>query len=138
MGSYFHSMVQARLAKLLGNLNKYEVFTELSLDIDGTEYKPDVCVYSIKLKKNRAKDIIKMTELPMLSIEILSPRQGFQELVEKVEVYFNAGIKSCWIVLPGIESIQVFSSLENFKVFSEGNLIDNIIGIELSINEVFK
>ena len=137
MGSYFHSMVQAKLAYLLANLNKFNVFTELSLEIDKSEYKPDVCLYP-KVKKKVIKDITKMTELPLLAIEILSPSQYNQDLIDKIEIYFAAGIKSCWIVLPTAKAISVYSSLENFKTFAEGNLIDNIIGIELPINEIFE
>jgi len=137
MGSYFHSMVQARLARLLGNLNKFEVFSELSLEIDKFEYKPDVCLYP-KAKRKIIYDITRMIELPILAIEILSPSQVFEDILRKVEIYFNAGIKSNWIVLPSNKSITVFSSFETFKVFSESNVIDNTIGIELSINEIFE
>ena len=137
MGSVNHSLTQARLTRLLGNLDKYEVFTELSIEIDKVEYKPDVCLYP-KLKINYLKDNVKMLEMPLLAIEVISPSQYIQDLVNKVEVYFNAGIKSCWIATPIYKSITVFSNFENFEVFSKGNVIDNILGIELSINEIFK
>ena len=137
MGSRLHSLLQARLAQLLANLDKFNVFTELSLEIDKTEHKPDVCLYP-KFKNSYLEDDIRMIELPMLAIEILSPSQGFQELINKVKIYFNAGVKSCWIVLPSNKSITVFSNFENFKVFSEGNVVDNVIGIELPLNEIFK
>jgi len=137
MGSYFHSMVQARLARLLGNLNKFEVFSELSLEIDKTEYKPDVCLYP-KAKKKVVKDITKMTELPLLAIEILSPSQYNQDLIDKIEIYFAAGIKSNWIVIPTAKAVSVYKSLEDFETFSKSNIIDNIIGIELPINEIFE
>jgi len=137
MGSEKHSFTQAKLAHLLANLNKFNVYNELSIEINGNEYKPDVCIYQ-KSKKKTLKDIIRMTEMPLLAIEILSPSQGFQELADKVEIYFNAGIKSNWIVLPSQESVIVCSSLEEFETFSKGNVIDNIIGIELPINEIFE
>jgi len=85
MGSYFHSMVQVNLAHLLKLLGKYQVFSELSLEIDKSEYKPDVCLYP-KEKKKKSKDITRMTELPLLAIEILSPSQGFQELVVALSI----------------------------------------------------
>ena len=46
MGSRLHSFVQVRLAHLLANLDKFNIFTELSLEIDKIEYKPDICVYT--------------------------------------------------------------------------------------------
>ena len=137
MGSKNHSLLQARLAYLLANLDKFNIFTELSIEINKTEYKPDVCLYP-KFENDYTKDNIKMTELPLLAIEILSPSQVAQELIDKIEIYFNAGIKSNWFVMPMPKSITVFSSIKNFETFSKGNLIDNIIGIELAINEIFK
>jgi len=137
MGSRLHSFVQVRLAHLLANLDKFNIFTELSLEIDKIEYKPDICVYQ-QFENDYLEDDVKMTELPLLAIEILSPSQGFQELISKVKIYFAAGIKSAWIVLPSNKSITVFSSLKTFEVFSKGNLIDTVIGLELPLNEIFK
>ena len=136
MGSYNHSLLQARLAIKLGILSQYEVFIELSIEINGNEYKPDVCLYP-KVKSIIWEDIIRMTELPVLAIEILSPSQYIQDLIKKIKAYFSAGIKSTWLVIPIPKSITVFSSLEDFETFSKGNVIDNVIGVELAINELF-
>jgi len=62
MGSRNHSYLQARLAIILGNLEKYTVFTELSLDIE-TEYgikepRPDVCLYP-KQNIDPVNDVLK-------------------------------------------------------------------------------
>ena len=137
MGSKNHSFVQARLARFLDSLDKFNVFTELTIEINSNEYKPDVCLYP-KFEIDYLEDNIKMTELPLLAIEILSPSQGFQELINKIKIYFTAGIKSAWLVMPFTKSIMVFSSFKNYEIFSKGNVIDGLLEIELSINEIFK
>ena len=90
MGSLNHSLAQARLTSLLDNDERFTVLTELSLDIsqyDFSKYgikakdevKPDVCLYSNNIDFQDL-DIVKMTEVPSLAIEILSPSQGIKEL----------------------------------------------------------
>jgi len=78
-GSRNHSYFQARLAITLGNLEKYTVFTELSLDIE-TEYgikepKPDVCLYP-KQRIDPVNDVLKMSEMPLLT----SPEINFRAI----------------------------------------------------------
>ena len=116
MGSKNHSFVQARLARFLDSLDKFNVFTELTIEINSNEYKLDVCLYP-KFEIDYLEDNIKMTELPLLAIEILSPSQGFQELINKIKIYFTAGIKSAWLVMPFTKSIMVFSSFKNYEIF---------------------
>jgi len=82
MDSLNHSYIQANLAWLLQTLKIYSVFTELSLNIGQldlsdceslkNEAKPDVCIYP-KMSIDCSRDIIKMSEMPLLAIEILSP-----------------------------------------------------------------
>lgn len=136
MGSYNHSGVQAKLAGLLIGLGHYSVFTELSLDIDKMEYKPDISVYP-KRGLSKPRDIIRMTDMPLLAIEILSSRQAMDELIDKFEIYFNAGVKSCWLVEPAIEAITVYASLLDYQTYGAGELHDRTLGISLPIATIF-
>src|SRR5690349_19738446 len=83
MGSFNHSTVQVNLGFLLKRLGKYTVSADLSLDVSQAdltqfklslreEIKPDLCVYP-KRKLDPMNDILKMTEMPLLAIEIVSP-----------------------------------------------------------------
>ncbi|MBF0118776.1 MAG: Uma2 family endonuclease [Desulfobacterales bacterium] len=137
MTSFNHSFVHGRLIRLLGNIDKYEIFPELSIEINGVEHKPDISIYS-KKKRIQQKDIIKMVELPLVTIEILSPTQPIQDLIDKFEIYFNAGIKSCWLVIPHAKSIVIYSSLDHYKTYSDDKVIDNLFNIELSIIDIFE
>ena len=76
MGSRNHSYVQANLPIAFAQLGKFVVFAELSLDIGGKEYKPDICLYPLADEpKSLAQDVVRETRLPLLAVEILSPRQ---------------------------------------------------------------
>lgn len=146
MGSFNHSSIQANLAFLFKRLGIYRVSTELSLDVSGAdlkgllsqeEIKPDVCLYS-KRSLSRPFDILRMSEMPLLVVEILSPRQGTEEILRKFAVYFQLGVKSCWLVDPATEIVVVYRALDQHKTFSEGELVDATMDIQLPIDEIFE
>ncbi|MCP4700589.1 MAG: Uma2 family endonuclease [Gammaproteobacteria bacterium] len=136
MGSLNHGYVQINLGAEIRALKKYTVIAGLSLDIDGDEHRPDLSVYP-KRKIDFSKDQIKMTELPLLAIEVLSPKQGYQDIMDKFATYLKAGIKSCWLVLPMSRAITVFNSLEDAKTFSKDEIIDDTADIRLPLKEIF-
>ena len=64
------------------NSKPIRFFSELTLQIEGKDYIPDVCLYLKKPMNFAGSDILRMTELPLLAIEVLSPTQGTQEIIE--------------------------------------------------------
>ena len=146
MGSVRHSLVQANLAHLLKLTQKFTVFIELSLDANGQdlsafnvkdELVPDVCGYPNDMLIPRY-DILRMTEMPILAIEVQSPRQGMLVLVQKVGAYFALGVQSCWIVDPQTQSVHVFSDPLNSKAFDFSETItDRIADVSIQVSEIF-
>jgi len=150
MGSYNHSWVQAALTSLLWNDERFTILTELSLDIsqcDFTQYgvkakdelKPDICAYPSE-NGFQEFDIIKMTNMPLLVIEILSPSQGTKELKDKVRAYFDLGVKSSWLVIPDVQLITVYAKpgqFKNFDVQHDTEVVDEVMDIHLPIAKVF-
>ena len=147
MGSLNHSYIQANLAWLLKNLKQYSVFTELSLDINHldlndceinlkNEIKPDVCIYP-KMSIDCSHDIIKMSQTPLLAIEILSPTQAIQTLQQKIDVYFKLGVKSCWLIYPSAKTIAVYSDQHSFQAFSHEKIMDDVLNIEFNLTDIF-
>ena len=73
---------------------------ELTLDI-GKGVTPDISIFSRnQIKPNFMRDVIKFQEPPRLAIEILSPTQTIQELLEKASSLVNGGVKAVWTVEP--------------------------------------
>lgn len=139
MGSRNHSYVQVNIASAFINLNQFIVFSELSLEIEGKEYKPDICLYSEEYDiKSLAEDVIRETRLPLLAVEILSPRQVMMDIMNKFSVYFKAGIPSAWIVIPSGHTVLVYSDLDTVQAFSKGNVIDEKLNIHLPLNKIFR
>jgi Uma2 family endonuclease len=138
MPSEVHGYIQGRLiARLYAHEDKYNILSELSLDLNDWGSVPDIAIYP-KRKMNFREDRIEVTTPPLCAIEILSPSQSLQELVNKANSYFQHGVKSCWLVIPSLENIYVFSSPESYSIFrSNQTLNDTALGIELELATLF-
>ncbi len=136
--SYHHAYLSSNLIAALHQFKTYSVFSELTLQIEGKDYIPDVCLYLKKPMNFAGGDILRMTELPLLAIEVLSPTQGTQEIIDKFKIYFAAGIKSCWLIIAPAQTVVVYASSEQAKTFSSGELIDNVMSIQLPLKDIFE
>ncbi|MEM7348769.1 MAG: Uma2 family endonuclease, partial [Chloroflexota bacterium] len=83
--------------------------------------------------------ILKMEEMPLVAIEVLSFRQFTSTLVEKFAAYFDLGIQSCWLVDPLTRSIHVYSSMDKWQTFSiNDTLLDEKFDIQFPVAQVFE
>jgi Uma2 family endonuclease len=79
--------------------------------------------------------------MPDLAIEILSPTQSVNALLRKFDAFFALGIKSCWLVMPSLEEVRVFSKPRYYKIFDvqrDTEVIDEIMDIRQPIQKIFK
>ena len=134
--SVVHSRLQVNLAHELRKTTDYAVYSELTIVVDGEEYKPDLCAYSYR-DVDWKHDVVRTTELPLLAIEIVSPRQTIQEVVEKIDLYLKAGIQSCWLIVSYPRTITIYSGPTE-QVFTSGDLIDKTLNIKIAIQDVFR
>lgn len=135
--SYLHSYVQSNLIAAFKALSQFSLFSELSLEIQGKEYVPDLCLYAKRPVHFGGKDILRMTELPLLAVEIMSPSQTTQDAVLKIETYLQNGVKSCWLVFPASMTVTVYASIEAFQIFRSGEVHDAGLDIRLPLDVIF-
>ncbi|MBC8111475.1 MAG: Uma2 family endonuclease [Verrucomicrobia bacterium] len=139
MPSKNHAILQKRLIVALSVRynSTYEILSEISLDLDDWQSTPDLAIYP-KMQIDFNSDEIRLTEAPLGVIEILSPTQTLQELTDKIAKYFKAGTSSCWLLLPTLQSIFVFSDAKTHAVFQEHDLLeDKKLNIQLDLKEIF-
>ena len=140
MPSLNHGVIQNALgAELRFRYKKhFTIASELSLDLAEWPSVPDICIYP-KLKIDHNHDIISMTVPPLCAIEILSPSQSLNELSVKASKYFQFGVKSCWIVVPALRNVFVFSSPVDYQMFKwTETLRDELLDISLPLMDVFE
>jgi len=139
MPSKNHGIIQANL--LFSLMTKYRgekrFISELSLELEDWLSTPDICIYP-KLPIDINNDEIRMEMPPFGIIEILSPTQTLNDLTDKAISYFSHGVKSCWLVLPTLSTIYVFSGPRQFEAFVQDEVVkDKVLNIELPLTEVF-
>ena len=139
MPSRNHSRVAHNLNVLLHQFRDcFDVYQQLSLNLEGWQTIPDLCVYPRgKLSSDWLSDDDEETIPQVLVIEILSPKQNFQPLVDKIRTYGQHGVKSCWLVEPATRVVSVFPALGGSRAFTEGKLRDDATGIEVLVAQIF-
>lgn len=140
MPSKNHAIVQANLLLSLQPkyASRYRLLPEINLDLPVRERVPDLAIYRA-VEFTPGADEVRMAEVPLAVIEILSPQQSISDLMIKRGEYFAAGVQSYWLVLPDLLSIYVFYSPEEYDVFAKQEvLVDKKLDIELGLGEVFR
>lgn len=137
-----HSFIQKRIGQFIDRnyLDKFEILPELSLEVNGKERVPDLAIFNYEdIDFTPGDDEIRVSNLPIGVVEILSPTQNLTELIVKSNTYFDAGILSYWLVLPDLKSIYVFSEKGEYESFTKNDmLIDTILNIQVGLEPIFK
>ena len=140
MPSKNHAIVQTNLVVLLGTKyqKKYRALSEVSIIVSSKEKVPDIAIYP-SMEFTPGEDETRLEDAPIGVIEILSPSQSLAELITKSAAYFEAGVQSYWLVLPGLRSIYVFSKPGEYELFAkEDKLEDPRLEIELELKDIFR
>ena len=95
--SFIHSLLQGRLAKLLGNQLEGEVFTELAVQTAKGVRVPDVAWATKEYVQVHINDVFALSA-PELCVEIISPSNTQEEMKDKVELFLEAGAKEVWLI----------------------------------------
>lgn len=140
MPSKNHALIQVYLIIAMQHLlNRYSILSEVRIEMpEKPDLIPDLSVYP-KLEIDFKHDQTAMNEMPLVAIEIMSPNQSNDETLAKIERYFNAGVTSCWMVIPTLEAIVVYSSLDQYQFFNSTQILkDSVMEIEIDLAQVFK
>ncbi len=134
-----HSRLIHRLSVLLVPYeDRYDIMPELEFELLAGRLKPDVAI-ATKQAYDWEKDIVRYTEPPVTAIEILSPTQSLDSLVNKIrEGYFPSGVQSAWLIAPAVKTIYLFFPDQPVRVVTSGSLQDSISGVELAVNAIFR
>ena len=117
---------------------QFRFMSEINIEVAGRIMVPDIGIFP-KMAADMASDSIVAPQLPVTTIEILSPSQALSELIGKANAYFLAGVKSCWIILPEVSGIFVYHAPGKYTFFHDGEtLTDPATAIELPIAPLFE
>jgi len=135
-----HSIIQSNLVFELRSRyhQQYRMLSELTLDTPPNGSTPDVVIYPYFAVDFTLEYPAKRSDPPLVTIEIQSPSQSLDEMVDKVNIYFAFGVKSCWIIQPRIKGVFVFDQPNHYQFFHHDDLLkDAASGIEISLSALF-
>jgi Uma2 family endonuclease len=150
--SFHANKIASRLVGLMwpyansGNLGEVvsEVLFRLPLQHDRhRNRRPDVAFVSYeRWSRGRAEsyrdnawDVV-----PDLAVEVVSPNDFADELMEKTREYFEAGVRQVWHVYPRQRLVQLYESLETVRVVGGAATLDGgtvLPGLSLPLADVF-
>src|SRR2546422_11427748 len=136
MPSTNHSAIQINLGAEFIRNREFRVHSELTLNINGKPYTPDLSVYP-RTPLDLRHDVSRRTDPPLLVVEIFSPQQSTQEVMDKVDTYFAFGVKSCWVVSPPMHSIQILIADGKELVLNSGTATDPVTGLTANLAAAF-
>lgn len=142
MPSLDHSLIESQLGFILRRdyRSEFTSMTELSLETLPKGSTPDICIYQ-KMNRELGKqpDVIKMTQMPITTVEILSASQPLSQIIQKIkQYYFPAGVKSAWVIIPELLAIVLYSpDKEDYELYKSGKMTDPATGITVDVKEVF-
>ena len=137
MPSKAHGYIQLNLGVALAAFrDQYTSFSELTLELDGRETTPDLSVYP-KTDVDLVHDEVRVTDPPLLAVEIASPTQNVQDLIDRIEFLLDAGVQSCWLVQPPLRTVTLFPDTLDGTTVSSGSFTDPVLDIEVSIDAIF-
>ena len=134
-----HSRLIHRISMaLLPYEEQYDILPELEFELSAGRLKPDVAILP-RLQYDWEADVIRYPNPPLTAIEIISPTQALDGLIDKIRNgYFPSGVKSAWLVLPALQTIYLFLPGQPAAVVAAGNLHDPSTGIEVSLDSLFR
>lgn len=79
--------------------------------------------------------------VPDLAVEVTSPNDLDWDIQRKVREYLKAGVRQVWLVRPPEESVSVYRSVEDIKVFTSSAVLDGgevLPGFRMALAELFR
>ncbi|WP_019988758.1 Uma2 family endonuclease [Rudanella lutea] len=127
------------------------LFTRTEAYQQGHELLPEADSYVDGVRK-RVPDLAYFTADQLLAIrrggrvstrfaiEILSDSESFEDVVEKIQDYFDADAQLVWYIVPNKQRIYVYNSPDESKAYKGSDLISAsavVPGFEFRVEELF-
>ena len=62
--------------------------------------------------------------MPLLAAEVVSPTNTAEDMEQKLQEYFAAGVRMVWVVYPVLRRVYVYESLTRVRILTETDDLD--------------
>jgi Uma2 family endonuclease len=140
--------IASRILRLMGGeaLTQGEAYVEMLFQIDpdnDLQRRPDVAFVSFArwpegepVPTTNAWEVV-----PDLAVEVVSPTNGFNEILTKVDDYLRCGVRLVWVVLPLFERVYVYTSPTAVRILTRDDALDAgdvITGVRIPLAAMFR
>lgn len=77
---------------------------------------------------------------PDLAVEVASPGNTTEDMIEKIEQFFDAGVRQVWVLYPKRRVVYVYISRDDVKIL-RGEVVlqggDILPGFEVKVSDIF-
>jgi Uma2 family endonuclease len=150
LGSAYASLVAFELAQEIARfaekndlgIASMETLFHLNLPADRNR-RPDVAFVSFeRWPRGRRMDLRAEAwdVVPDLAVEVVSPIDLAEELLEKLDEYLRSGVRQVWIVYPNRRLVFIFDSLTSVRVLAPADELDGgaiLPGLRLPVASLF-
>jgi Uma2 family endonuclease len=148
--SAYASRIAFEVARRVGNFGEQnelgvavtETLFHLTLPIQRNR-RPDAAFVSYErwakgrrmVHRENAWDVV-----PELAVEVISPSDLAEDLLDKIDEYFRAGVRLVWVIYPGPRLVYVYDSLTSVRGLTatdelEGGVV--LPGLRLQVTSLF-
>jgi Uma2 family endonuclease len=79
--------------------------------------------------------------VPNLAIEVISPTNGANEVIEKIEDYFACGVQRVWVIYPLFAKVYDYDSANSVRILTRADTLpggDVLPGFQLPLAELIE
>ena len=139
-----HSGITGRLTgELFIYLKKHKVgrvYPEAHFQIGADKRIPDVAFVSAEKIPQEGEPQKFWSFAPDLAIEIVSPTDFYQDVLEKIDDYFKADVKQVWLINPEQETLTIYFSFDEAKVLLKTDILtceEILPNFRLKLSDIF-
>ena len=78
--------------------------------------------------------------VPDLAVEVVSPSNSANEVIDKLHEYFQAGVQRVWVVYPKTSEVYVYEAPQRVRIFGRTDELDGgaiLPGVRLPMAHLF-
>lgn len=98
--------------------------------------RPDLAYYT----KNQIIETAKgVNQVPAFVIEIISPSDNQNKILEKNQEYFAAGVQVIWLIMPNLKQVHIYSSPKKVQICTDDDICSAkpvLDDFEISVNDL--
>jgi Uma2 family endonuclease len=113
------------LTRLFTRTTAYQAGDELTPEMDSyvdskRKRRPDLAYFTLAQIMETGQGIQQKTHF---AIEILSDSESYQDVIDKVQDYFDGGAELVWYVIPESRKVYVYTSPDESKAYKGADVI---------------